>query len=132
MLFFFAGESVPVNRKLSEILLQLHISEKTGRGVPKITERYGRTAFEFRENSIVVTIPFRWINKMNDKEMNTLLTQTQLRILTELRNNSNITKSKLMDKVNVGKITIDKGIAVLKKMVLSNEWVPISPVIGEY
>ena len=59
---FFAGESVPVNRKLSEIFLQLHISEKTGRGVPLITERYGREAYEFRENSIVVTIPFRWIN----------------------------------------------------------------------
>ena len=35
---FFAGESVPVNQKLSDIFLQLHISEQTGRGVPKITE----------------------------------------------------------------------------------------------
>ncbi len=61
---FFAGESVPVNHKLSEIMLQLHISEKTGRGVPKITQRYGKEAFEFRENSIVVTIPFNWINVM--------------------------------------------------------------------
>ena len=34
---FFLGESVPVNEKLSEIFLQLHISEKSGRGVPKIT-----------------------------------------------------------------------------------------------
>lgn len=29
---FFSGESVPVNEKLSEIFLQLHISEKSGRG----------------------------------------------------------------------------------------------------
>ena len=35
---FFLGESVPVNEKLSEIFLQLHISEKSGRGVPKIIE----------------------------------------------------------------------------------------------
>lgn len=55
---FFAGESVPVNEKLSEIFLQLHISEKSGRGVPKILEVYGREDFVFRENSIVVTIPF--------------------------------------------------------------------------
>ena len=41
-----------------EIFLQLHISEKSGRGVPKILETYGKGAFEFRENSIVVTIPF--------------------------------------------------------------------------
>jgi len=55
---FFAGVSVPVNRKLSEIFLQLQISEKTGRGVPKITEKYGKKAFCFNENSIVVKIPF--------------------------------------------------------------------------
>ena len=55
---FFAGESVPVNKKLSEIFLQLHISEKSGRGVPKIIETYGKEVFEFRKNSIVVTIPF--------------------------------------------------------------------------
>lgn len=67
---FFAGESVPVNKKLSEILLQLHISEKTGRGVPKITRRYGKEAYEFRENSIVVKIPFNWINVMGDKAGN--------------------------------------------------------------
>lgn len=55
---FFAGESVPVNQKLSDMLLQLHISERTGRGVPKITEVYGKETYEFRESSIVVSIPF--------------------------------------------------------------------------
>ncbi len=55
---FFAGESIPVNQKLSDIFLQLHISERTGRGVPKITDVYGKETFEFRENSIVVSIPF--------------------------------------------------------------------------
>lgn len=55
---FFAGESVPVNQRLSDMFLQLHISERTGRGVPKITEVYGKETYEFRENSIVVSIPF--------------------------------------------------------------------------
>lgn len=54
---FYAGESVPVNQKLSDMFLQLHISERTGRGVPKITEVYGEGIYEFRENSIVVSIP---------------------------------------------------------------------------
>ena len=63
---FFAGESVPVNQKLSEIFLQLHISEKTVRGVPKVIEKYGRDAYEFRENSIVVKIPFRWVNVLGE------------------------------------------------------------------
>ncbi len=120
---FFAGESVPVNKKLSEILLQLHISEKTGRGVPRITHRYGRKAYEFRENSIVVTIPFNWINVMGNKVDNNAslgvekktLTKTQARILTEIKNNPNITKSGIMKKLKVGKTTVDTGISALKK-----------------
>lgn len=31
---FFMGESVPVNQKLSDLFLQLHISERSGQGVP--------------------------------------------------------------------------------------------------
>lgn len=60
---FFAGESVPVNQKLSDMFLQLHISERTGRGVPKIIEVYGKETYEFRENSIVVSIPFTRVQK---------------------------------------------------------------------
>ena len=58
---FFAGESVPVNEKLAKIILQLHISEQTGRGVPAIVEAYGKEAFHFAENNIKVTIPFERI-----------------------------------------------------------------------
>ena len=64
---FFAGESVPVNQKLSEIFLQLHISEKTGRGVPIVVEKYGKSAYEFRENVILVTIPFRWVRVLDSE-----------------------------------------------------------------
>lgn len=120
---FFAGESIPVNKKLSEIFLQLHISEKTGRGVPKITQKYGKEAYEFRENSIVVRIPFSWINvmgdkvgdKTDDKFSNHSLNNTQARILAEIRNNSNVTKQSLCEILKVGKTTIDNGIAALKK-----------------
>lgn len=63
---FFAGESVPVNEKLAKIILQLHISEQTGRGVPAIVDAYGKDAFRFSENNIKVTIPFeRVINDGN-------------------------------------------------------------------
>lgn len=86
-----------LNKKLSEIFLQLHISEKTGRGVPIVTQRYGRNAYEFRENSIVVTIPFNWMNVMGDKAGNKggsnrsnkphehCLNQTQVRILVKIK-----------------------------------------------
>ena len=120
---FFAGESVPVNRKLAEIFLQLHISEKTGRGVPRIIERYGRDAYEFRENSIALTIPFNWINvmgeRMGDKVGDNLsgrsLTKIQAMILSEIRNDPNLTIPQISQIIGHGKSTIDKGIASLKK-----------------
>ena len=64
---FFRGHSVPVNEKLSEIFLQLHISEKTGRGIPVISSEYGEGAFDFSDNDITVTIPFNFINEVGDK-----------------------------------------------------------------
>lgn len=62
---FFGGVSIPVNKKLSEILLQLHISEKSGRGVPRIVNVYGQEAFAFTDNAITVTIPFNKLNLGN-------------------------------------------------------------------
>lgn len=62
---FFGDVSIPVNKKLSEILLQLHISEKSGRGVPRIVNVYGQEAFAFTDNAITVTIPFNKLDLGN-------------------------------------------------------------------
>ena len=111
---FFLGESVPVNRCLSDIFLQLHISERSGRGVPIITQVYGKDAFEFRENAIVVTIPFEKISlDVGDKERN--LNPTHELILKEMRNNPNITQPKLMEIVGIGKTAIQNNISFLRK-----------------
>ena len=120
---FFNGESIPVNPKLSEIFLQLHLSEKTGRGVPTIVKKYGRKAIEFRENSIVVTIPFNWLNKMEDtvvdkpgdKTSTSALSHTQMRIRSELRNNPNITIPQLAKILSLAIPTIEKAMSGLKK-----------------
>jgi predicted HTH transcriptional regulator len=119
---FFLGESVPVNRKLSDIFLQLHISERSGRGVPQITKIYGREAFEFRENSIVVTIPFERIevsagDKTIDKEGDKIqkLNSTRQRILDEMRNNPNITQPQLMTLIGIGKTAIQSNVSFLRK-----------------
>lgn len=124
---FYLGESVPVNQKLSDIFLQLHISERSGRGVPKITDVYGREAFEFRENSIVVTIPFnkidsetvdKVIDKVVDKAIDKSraeLSEVSIRIMEEMRHNPGITQPQLAEKLDVGKTTIQKNISYLKK-----------------
>ena len=40
------------------MFIKLHITEHTGRGIPRITEVYGKECIRFNENSIVVTVPF--------------------------------------------------------------------------
>ncbi len=55
---FYEGQSVPVNEALSRILIMLHITEHTGRGVPRIIRTYGRDTIKIKENTIQVTIPF--------------------------------------------------------------------------
>ena len=84
---FYAGESVPVNQKLSDMFLQLHISERTGRGVPKITEVYGKGTYEFRENSIVASIPFTRVETDGNTPVDT---QVSTQVNTQVDSSHNV------------------------------------------
>lgn len=66
---FYAGISIPVNAKLTEIFVQLHISEKSGRGVPRIIGEYGKNAFTFSDNAITVTIPYNRLDLENPPQV---------------------------------------------------------------
>lgn len=100
------------------MFLQLHLSEKTGRGVPMIIRAYSKDTISFRENTITVTIPFTRLNGMNDKTGertdNKGLNATQRKILSEIRNNPNVTKPQLAINCGVSMATVDRIINVLK------------------
>ena len=112
---FFKGHSIPVNEKLSEIFLQLHIGEKTGRGVPIITSKYTNEAYTFEDNSILVTIPFNFINSMGDKVGDKTLNPSQVKVLAEIKNNPNIRKQELEIVCSLGKTSTDNIIKTLKE-----------------
>lgn len=117
---FYMGESIPVNEKLSEIFLQLHISERSGRGVPKIIESYGKNAFDFRKNSIAVNIPFNWINKVKssiaiEAQTATALNATREKILAAMRNNPNIKREQIAHVIGLKISSIDFNIRFLKE-----------------
>ncbi len=99
--------------------MQLHISEKTGRGVPIVTSKYTKDAYTFEDNSILVTIPFNFVNNMGDKVGDKVgdktLNGTQVRVLAEIRNNPNITKPELEITCSLGKTSIDNIIKILKE-----------------
>lgn len=76
-------------------------------------------AYEFRENSIVVTIPFATAEYDEYPGMHVLsnpagLTKTQERILNEIRNNPNVTRVQLMALLGVGETSINNGLANLR------------------
>lgn len=134
---FFNGLSKPVNKSLSTIFIQLHISEKTGRGVPTIVKAYSKNVFEFNDNSIRVTLPYNRINnkkssksenknsiknvsnknavKISKENVSTKINKTQEKILVEMKNNPNITTFSLMAIIGLGKTAIENNITELKK-----------------
>lgn len=126
---FFKGQSVPVNKSLSDLILQLHISERTGRGVPRIVEAYGRDCYRFEDNAIVVTIPFHRIdsrveavaggkptNKVTNKVLNEYepLNDTQRKTLELIRDNPNITREQIALRLGLGRTSVFNAIAHLR------------------
>ena len=99
--------------------VQLHISEKTGRCIPKIIEVYGKEPIDISDDTILVTILFNRVNKVGDKVGNKVgnknLNISQIKVLAEIRNNPNITKPELMVKCDLGKTSIDNIISFLRK-----------------
>ena len=91
---------------------------------------YGVEAFEFRDNAIVVTIPFEKLsldvsdnvgikegNKVGNKMSNAekKLNATRQKILVEMRNNPNITQLQLSHIIGIGKSAIENNIAYLRE-----------------
>ena len=119
---FFSGVSVPVNQKLSDMFLQLHISERSGRGVPKIVEAYGRGSYEFRDGSIALTIPFNRIDAVHPERTSPTpkvvngLNRTQREVLEEIRNDPNATYEQIAISIGKGKSTVNGAIKTLKEL----------------
>lgn len=99
---FFRGVSKPRNKALAEIFMQLHISEKTGRGVPRIVNKYGKDVFEFGDGILCVTIPFNiiWKNSTLIHQSQVInselkLTDSQKLIVSLMKDNPNVTIAEL-------------------------------------
>ena len=119
---FYNGESKPVNMKLAEIFLQLHLSEQSGRGVTSIINAYGKETFEFREDAIVVKIPFNRINEVENKVGNKVgnkddikLTINRKKIIVEIRNNPNVTSKQLAIILGISETAVEKNIKYLRE-----------------
>ena len=117
---FYSGSSLPVNEVLASIFLQLRISERSGRGVPKIVSIYGRDSIKIEKNRITVTIPFNKINVnsfeiVSDKVYHKVTNKTEDIIIAIIRDNPNITVNQLMIKTSLSEPGVKKNIKQLKE-----------------
>lgn len=127
---FYKGKSEPINKRLSDIFIQLHISERTGRGVPTIIKNYGKEAFEFADSHIQVTIPFNYINvvdyrispnvvnKSGQEVVNKIMSKNQIEILKLIRNNPNVTISEISKLTGLGHTAIQNNLNKMQSMSL--------------
>ena len=115
---FYSGASIPVNEILASIFLQLRISERSGRGVPKIVSKYGKDAIKIEKNRIVVTIPFNKINvnsfEITNSNTSKKFNKSQETIIKLIRNNPNITIPQIMIETNLAVASIKKNLKILK------------------
>lgn len=116
---FYSGSSLPVNEILATLFLQLRISERSGRGVPKIISVYGKESIKIEKNRITITIPFNKIgvnafNIVSDKVYNKVTNKTEDMMLDLIRDNPNITISQFVIKTNLSEPGIKKNLKKLK------------------
>ena len=117
---FYSGSSLPVNEVLASIFLQLRISERSGRGVPKIVSIYGKESIKIEKNRITVTIPFNKINVnsfeiVSDKVYHKVTNKTEDIIIDIIRDNPNITVNQLMIKTSLSEPGVKKNLKQLKE-----------------
>ena len=118
---FLAGKSKPRCIELAEIFLQLRISERSGRGVNKICDKYGESVFEINEDFVKVTIPFMYERKFGNDETKfnnnspklKKADKVKLLIISEMKKNSKITTNDLIELTKLSKTSIQKYIKEL-------------------
>ena len=115
---FYSGASLPVNEILASIFFQLRISERSGRGVPKIVSKYGKDSIKIEKNRIIVTIPFNKINvnsfEITSSNTSKKLNKSQETIIKLIRNNPNITIPQIMIETNLAAVSVKKNLKILK------------------
>ena len=123
---FFDGASRPRNIELMRIFKDLDIVERLGTGIEKITSVYGREAFKFFTDHLIVVLPY---NKEVLAERNTKggdigvsiganigVNETQRKMLELLTTNPNASAKALAEVVGITPRNIEENLKKLKKL----------------
>jgi len=111
---FYHGVSNPVNIGLLKIMGQLGLVEQTGHGNLVIISKYGREAFDIRENSITVTIPFAFTPSMA-KQVDNHDISLEKKLLNVIKQYPFFSREQLAKACNIGTTKIGDIINSLKQ-----------------
>lgn len=136
---FYSGASIPVNEVLASIFLQLRLSERSGRGVPKIVSRYGKGAIKIEKNRITVMIPFQRLDNEIHTEVKTKvknkvkinLNDSQKKIIEAMRENPNVKTVRLMTITGLSESGVNRNLKKLKELGLIERIGSLKMVIGQ-
>ena len=88
-------------------------------GVPKVIKAYGKEAFNFNDNSIVVTIPFNKINLISEKvdqKVDRKLSKSKIKIINLILNNYGISLNDIKIATGLSIQAVKKNIKELKEL----------------
>ena len=117
---FFRGVSKPVNEELAKLFIRLDLVEQTGYGIPLVTNRYGKTVFEFLDFFLRVTIPFEFELESEDIQDISQGSQkssqkSSQKIIEMINQNAQITTQEMADALGISRRAVAKAIAKLQE-----------------
>lgn len=113
---FLKGYSSPVNPELMRVFKDLDLVEQLGTGIKRILKYYDEDIYEFTPNFIKVDFVFNENTLSNNENTtNEELNNTQLEILSLMKQDELITQEQMADKMKINRVSIAKNIRILKE-----------------
>lgn len=120
---YYAGRGIRLREETFEKNLGLLTPAGRFNLLAQLLSAYGRSSYEFRENSISLTIPFEWLGDDSNwkkggrsrAEASPDGTDTEAAILAELMDNPNLTQPQLSSRLGRGLRTVQRALASLQE-----------------
>jgi predicted HTH transcriptional regulator len=126
---FFDGASRPRNIELMRVFKDLELVERLGTGIEKITSVYGREAFKFFTDHLIVVLPFNkevmaernshadsiGINIGNGIGINVGINDTEKKMLELIRRNPSITAEAMATAIGIAPRNVEENIKKLRE-----------------
>jgi len=113
---FLKGYSFPIHPELMRVFKDLELVEQLGTGIIRILKSYDENVYEFTPNFIRVNFKYNNYNNLLENIYNEQfkLNETQIKILSLINENNEITQNEIVDKLGISRTTLTNNLKLLK------------------